>query len=235
MGQLLNRRFGSSPLAGALNDVTAQWAYWNHKFEFAGAKGTAKVGRTPLPRGLLNEVRYIGSVLPFFRPSMDSYSDAFDALDGAVLSMRKPIGDFSLEAHGFFGGSDWRSVVTTSTGQDVRVQRMENYYDELNSLPHIEELKSPDDHRQRYRKASQRAMNQAYEEANKNSILQLIATKIPLKGGRSSFSRRDGKIGEKMHLSSFSHSMAFPRAEVIDSVGCAIERFHFQLAKVGDT
>lgn len=128
VGQLLNRRFGSSPLAGALNDVTAQWAYWNHKFEFAGAKGTAKVGRTPLPRGLLNEVRYIGSVLPFFRPSMESYSDAFDALDGAVLSMRKPIGDFSLEAHGFFGGSDWRSVVTTSTGQDVRVQRMENYY-----------------------------------------------------------------------------------------------------------
>ncbi|HVI26656.1 MAG TPA: hypothetical protein VM576_10795 [Xanthomonadaceae bacterium] len=114
------------------------------------------------------------------------------------------------------------------------LQRMEHYYDELNALPHIEELKSPDDHRQRYRKASQRAMNQAYEEANKNSILQLIATKIPLKGGRSSFSRRNGQIGEKMRLSSFSHSMAFPRAEVIDSVGCAIERFHFQLAQVGD-
>jgi hypothetical protein len=30
-------------------------------------------------------------------------------------------------------------------------------------------------------------MNQAYEEANKNTNLQLIATKIPLKGGRSSF------------------------------------------------
>jgi len=115
------------------------------------------------------------------------------------------------------------------------LRRMENYYDALNALPHIEELRSPDDHRQRYRKASQRAMNQAYEEANKKSIIQMIATKIPLKGGRSSFSRRNGQIGEKMHLSSFTHSMAFPRAEVIDSVGCAIERFHFQLAKVGDT
>lgn len=128
VAQLLNRRFGASPLAGALNDVTAQWAYWNHRFTVGDARGTAKVGRTPLPRGLLNEVRYIGSVLPFFRPSMESYSDAFDALDGAVVSLRKPLGDFSLEAHGFFGGSDWRSVVTTSTGQDVRVQRMENYY-----------------------------------------------------------------------------------------------------------
>jgi hypothetical protein len=38
-----------------------------------------------------------------------------------------------------------------------------------------------------------------------------------------------------MHLCSVSHTKAFPRAEVIDSVGCAIERFHFQLAKVGDT
>ena len=114
------------------------------------------------------------------------------------------------------------------------LQRMEHYYDELNALPYIEELKSSEDHHQRYRKASQRAMNQAYEDANKDSILRLIATEIPLKGGRSSFSRRNGEIGEKMHLSSFSHSMAFPRAEVIDSVGCAIERFHFQMAKVGD-
>lgn len=128
VAQFLNRRFGNSPLAGAINDVTAQWAYWNHKFEAGDAKGTVKVGRTPLPRGLLNEVRYIGSVLPFFRPSMEAYSDAFDALDGASVSIRKPLGKFSLEAHGFGGGTDWRSVVTTSTGQDVRVQRMENYY-----------------------------------------------------------------------------------------------------------
>lgn len=128
VGQLLNRRFGASPLAGALNDVTAQWAYWNHRFDIGNATGNFKAGRTPLPRGLLNEVRYIGTVQPFFRPSMEAYSDAFDALDGATVSLRKPLGDFSIEAHGFFGGSDWRSVVTTSTGQDVRIQRMENYY-----------------------------------------------------------------------------------------------------------
>lgn len=128
VGQFLNRRFGSSPLASALGDVTAQWAYWNHRFDAGNATGNLKVGRTPLPRGLLNEVRYIGSVLPFFRPSMEAYSDAFDALDGATVSIRKPLGNFFVEGHGFFGGSDWRSVVTTSTGQDVRIQRMENYY-----------------------------------------------------------------------------------------------------------
>lgn len=114
------------------------------------------------------------------------------------------------------------------------IQRINCYYDDLNALPRLEELKSPDEHRHRYLKAGQRAMNRAYEKANKNSIIELIATKIPLKAGRSSFSRRQGHIGEKMHLSSFSHSIAFPRAESIDSIGSAIERFHFQIAKVGD-
>ena len=128
VAQFLNRKFGASPLASAIGDLTAQWAYFNHRFTIGDATANIKAGRTPLPRGLLNEVRYIGAVLPFFRPSMEVYSDAFDALDGAVVSFRKPLGDFSLEAHGFFGGSDWRSVVTTTTGQDVRVQRMENYY-----------------------------------------------------------------------------------------------------------
>lgn len=129
VAQFLNRKYGSSPLAGAINDVTAQWAYWNHKFDVGSAQGTLKVGRTPLPRGLLNELRYIGTVQPFYRPSMEVYSDAFDALDGSVVSLRKSIvGGASLEGHAFFGGSDWRSIVTTANGLEARIQRMENFY-----------------------------------------------------------------------------------------------------------
>lgn len=114
------------------------------------------------------------------------------------------------------------------------LQKVNLYLDEISALPRLEELKSPDDHRLRYLKANQRAMNKAYEEANKGSFVELFATKIPLKAGRSSFSARNGNVGEKMHLSSFSHSMTLPRSESIDSVGSAIERFHFQIAKVGD-
>lgn len=129
VAQFLNRKFGVSPLAGAIGDVTAQWAYWNHKFDFGSAQGTLKVGRTPLPRGLLNELRYIGTVQPFYRPSMEVYSDAFDALDGSVVSLRKSItGGASVEGHAFFGGSDWRSIVTTTNGLEARIQRMENFY-----------------------------------------------------------------------------------------------------------
>ncbi len=128
VAQFLNRRFGSSPLAAAINDVTAQWAYWNHKFDLGSARGAFKAGRTPITRGLLNEVRYIGSVLPFYRPSLEVYSDAFDALDGAIVTLSHPLGSASVEANAFFGGSDWRSVVTTATGLDPRIQRMENMF-----------------------------------------------------------------------------------------------------------
>src|SRR5687767_13245502 len=104
--QIFNRRLGTSPLAGAISDVTMQWAYWQHQ----RGDVTLKVGRNPLPRGLLNEVRYIGTVLPFFRPPMELQSDAFDAIDGVVLGYRRELGaGIGLEQFAFFGGSEWRA------------------------------------------------------------------------------------------------------------------------------
>lgn len=121
--QLLNRRLGSSPLAGVINDVTTQWAYWQHK---EGAV-TFKVGRNPLPRGLLNEVRYIGTVLPFFRVPFEISGDAFDAVDGVVVSSRRNLGSgFSVEGHGHFGASENRSVRATATELTVRSSRAHN-------------------------------------------------------------------------------------------------------------
>ena len=123
--QVFNRRLGTSPLASAISDVTMQWAYWQHR----EGDFTLKVGRNPLPRGLLNEVRYIGTVLPFFRPPMELQSDAFDAIDGAVLSYRHELGaGIGFEQHVFGGGSEWRAIATTSTGTQVRVARTENMF-----------------------------------------------------------------------------------------------------------
>jgi hypothetical protein len=125
VAQVFNRRLGTSPLAGAISDVTMQWAYWQHR----EGDLTVKVGRNPLPRGLLNEVRYIGTVLPFFRPPMELQSDAFDAIDGVVASYRRELGaGIGLEQFAFFGGSEWRAVATTSTGTQVRVARTENMF-----------------------------------------------------------------------------------------------------------
>lgn len=125
VAQVFNRRLGTSPLAGAISDVTMQWAYWQHR---AGDL-TLKVGRNPLPRGLLNEVRYIGTVLPFFRPPTELQLEAFDAIDGAVASYRRelPLG-LAFEQHAFFGGSENRAVATTAQGQQIRIARTENMF-----------------------------------------------------------------------------------------------------------
>ncbi|WP_275576704.1 MULTISPECIES: hypothetical protein [Stenotrophomonas] len=39
-------------------------------------------------------------------------------------------------------------------------------------------------------------MNEAFEEASKDSLFRQIAKSIPLKAGRSMFFMRDGEIGE---------------------------------------
>ena len=125
VAQVFNRRLGTSPMAGAIADVTMQWAYWQHK----EGDFTVKVGRNPLPRGLMNEVRYIGTVLPFFRPPIELQAEAFDALDGAVISYRHelPLG-IGFEQHAFGGGSENRAIASTAKGQEIRIARTENMF-----------------------------------------------------------------------------------------------------------
>jgi hypothetical protein len=125
VSQIFNRRFGTSPLASSINDLTLQWAYWQHK------KGnvTLKFGRNPFSRGLVNEVRYIGSVNPFFRPPIELQSDAFDAIDGMVASYHKELPHgMSFDNHVFGGGSEFRAIATTTTGVSLRIARTENQY-----------------------------------------------------------------------------------------------------------
>jgi hypothetical protein len=121
--QVLNRRVGTSPLRGAIGDLTTQWAFWQHD---AGAF-TVKFGRSPLPRGLLNEVRYIGTLLPFFRAPYEFTYDAFDAVDGVVGSYRKQLNDsWRFEGHSFLGGSENRNVRSEATGLSVRISKANN-------------------------------------------------------------------------------------------------------------
>ena len=118
--QLLNRRLGSSPRAGVLNDLTSQLAFWQHRSNGI----TTMVGRTPLPRGLLNEVRYIGTVLPFYRQPFEISGDAFDALDGVLVSTRHELSKgFSVEGHEQVGARENRSVRATNTELTVRSSR----------------------------------------------------------------------------------------------------------------
>ncbi|HYW49563.1 MAG TPA: hypothetical protein VE861_03100 [Gemmatimonadaceae bacterium] len=121
--QLLNRRLGNSPLAAAIPDVSMQWAFWQRRSTW----GALKIGRAPMPRGIFNEIRFVGTVLPFFRPSFEIYGEGRETVDGAVFTRRQPLGrGFSFDVSAFGGSNEVRTQVVTATGNSIRAFRGNN-------------------------------------------------------------------------------------------------------------
>lgn len=112
--QLLNRRFGTSPLNAIEPDVEPIWAFYERRFD-NGFK--VKLGRNPMPRGLFNETRYIGTLLPLYRAAAEPvYGETFDFIDGALVTKAFPIGrGYGIEANVFAGGSDLKYVFPAGT------------------------------------------------------------------------------------------------------------------------
>ena len=121
--QLLNRRLGTSPLQAAIPDVAMQWAFWQRR----GSWGSFKVGRAPMPRGIFNEIRFVGTVLPFFRPSFEIYGEGRETVDGGVFTRRQPLGNgFSFDFNAFAGSNEVRTQVITANGNSIRAFRGNN-------------------------------------------------------------------------------------------------------------
>lgn len=114
------------------------------------------------------------------------------------------------------------------------LEAMRAYYDPLKALPVVEELRPSSEHKIRFEKERGRLMNEAFEEASKESFFRKVATSIPLKAGRSMFFMRDGEVGETTPMMSASHSVAVPRSETIDKVGSDMQRRQFILGKLED-
>ncbi len=123
--QFLHRVNGTSPLNAAEKDFAPIWAFYEHTFD-NGTK--VKLGRTPLPRGLFNEVRFVGTLLPFYRVGRVAYGETLEQLDGVVVSKPFDLGGFRLETYGFAGGFDLRAVLAGSSGSTVYQARQENSY-----------------------------------------------------------------------------------------------------------
>ena len=99
------------------------------------------------------------------------------------------------------------------------------------SLPILNELRPPTKLRRLFARARAKQMNESIEEADANSIFRQIATHIPIKAGRGTFSYRNADYGPSMKLSSTSHSIELPRREAFDPVGNSIRHLGFRLAK----
>src|SRR5205085_12405810 len=87
-----------------------------------------KVGKVQIPLGIYNEVRDVGTVLPFYRPSFNFYGEgAFtsETVDGIVVS-HNFFNDsaWSVDADAYFGG--WDLIETDFASNVSSRARVEN-------------------------------------------------------------------------------------------------------------
>ncbi|MBC8087513.1 MAG: hypothetical protein H7Z40_09610 [Phycisphaerae bacterium] len=119
--QLLHRGLGTSPLKSVMPELYPVYAFYEKK-----AKGfTFKAGRNPLPRGIYNEVRFIGTLLPLFRQQM--YQETLENIDGLVVSRSFDLGgNWGFDANVFGGEFDIKYSIPTATTPIVGSVRAKN-------------------------------------------------------------------------------------------------------------
>lgn len=125
--QLNHRRLGRSQITDFESDVSLNWAFYQRAF----SQGTTlKIGRMPIPRGIYNELRSVGVVLPTYRPPVVFYDEGAyysETIDGAIATHTfAEDSPWSLEANLYVGG--WRSLAydTWSPEYSIAPVRAEN-------------------------------------------------------------------------------------------------------------
>lgn len=127
--QFRARRLGTNPIRNLEPAVALNWAFYEHKFGSTGL--VAKAGLIPAPRGIYNEIRSVGTLLPFYRAPINLYPEGFEAVDGVSLAKRFDLKQFgSFEAVGYYGGFDNTAASFPATGPKftTAISRFENAY-----------------------------------------------------------------------------------------------------------
>jgi hypothetical protein len=100
--QLSHRRLGTSILEGDANTINLDWGFYERRVL---GEGSIRLGKLPLPRGLFNEIRHVGTALPFYRAPLTIYFESAETIDGAAVGYRffahEP---WSMQAEVFGGG-----------------------------------------------------------------------------------------------------------------------------------
>ena len=121
--QVNHRRLGKSPITDFESAVNVNWAFYER---LTDGGSSLRVGRVPVPRGIYNEQRSIGVLLPFYRAPVIFYDEGAyfsETIDGVVLShtfMRES--PWSLEVNGYGGG--WSLLAYDQTGTEYVVNQI---------------------------------------------------------------------------------------------------------------
>jgi hypothetical protein len=121
--QLNGRRLGQSPITSFESSVNVNWMFYERRMK----NGTQlRVGRIPVPRGIYNEQRSIGVLLPFYRVPVIFYDEAAyfsETIDGAVISRSfRAAKPWSLDAHLYGGG--WSLLSYDQSGSTYAIGRV---------------------------------------------------------------------------------------------------------------
>jgi hypothetical protein len=113
--QVAHRRLGQSPSLVFEPDVKLDWAFYERKL---GDSTALRVGRLPQPMGLLNETRYVGTLLPFYRAPYNFYQEGSftsETVDGVGLRHSTAAErSWSAEISAYVGG--YAMVEQTASG-----------------------------------------------------------------------------------------------------------------------
>ena len=122
--QLNNRRLGESKIPDFESSVNVNWAFYERHTASGGT--TLKVGRIPVPRGIYNELRNVGTVLPMYRAPIIFYDEGAyfsETIDGGVLQHGFRDGKpWSVDASLYAGG--WSLLAYDQSGDEFTIGRV---------------------------------------------------------------------------------------------------------------
>jgi hypothetical protein len=122
--QLTEHRLGASVINSVDGDIELELAFYEHRF---ADSTTIRLGKMQLPVGIYNEIRNVGTLLPFFAPPGNVYDEQFTnrELEGAMVSHSfAPLGGWSVDADLYGGG--WSETEEIPSTQTAIVARAEN-------------------------------------------------------------------------------------------------------------
>jgi hypothetical protein len=114
------------------------------------------------------------------------------------------------------------------------IEDIEAYHAHRDALPQLKELAPARQKSLKIFRESAKKMGAAMEEAQKDSIVSMIASRIVMKQGTGSFHFMGGAYSEISKMGKFSEKIEIPHSEVTHPVDAALERVNFRLAKRGD-
>jgi hypothetical protein len=124
--QLSSRSLGDSPIENFEDEIELDWAFYERRLT---DNTSVKVGRVQIPLGIFNEIRDVGTILPFYRPPFVFYREGTftsETVDGINLSHTfAPQSDWALDFDVYAG--DWTSFEQSFFDEGVSVADNEGY------------------------------------------------------------------------------------------------------------